>query len=184
MKFIDYDQEIKMKEIFDDHFHLLVYSAYSYVKDYNQAEDIVQDVFVKVWQNFDYIIQIKDIKGYLYKAVKNSSLNYIKHINVRQKFVEESVDLYSEMEKSAEEHKTYEETRKRIHLAVNKLPAHWKEAFVHSRYNNLKYHEIASKMNVSQKTVEKYISKSLNILRNELKDLIVILIIIGKIFFK
>ncbi len=181
MNTIQANPEQSIKQLFDELFHQLALSAYRYVNDYEQAEEIVQDVFVKVWQNFDEVGKIKDMKSYLYRAVKNSSLNFLKHLKVRQKFVEESEVINASFEKSHEENISEEETKIRIHQAVNKLPENWKEAFVLSKYNKLKYHEIAEDMNISQKTVEKYISKSLKFLRLELKDLILLALIIIRI---
>ncbi|MFC2152217.1 RNA polymerase sigma-70 factor [Bacteroidota bacterium] len=176
--------EQTIKQLFDELFHQLALSAYRYVNDYGQAEEIVQDVFVKVWQNFDELKEIKDLKGYLFRAVQNSSLNFLKHLKVRQKFIEDSEVLNISMEKSHEETISEEETKIRIHQAVNKLPDNWREAFVLSKYNKLKYHEIAEDMNISQKTVEKYISKALQFLRIELKDLILVSICVMKFLFE
>lgn len=178
------DTEQAIKQLFDAHFHQLVLSSFRYVNDYNQAEDIVQDVYVKVWQSFDELKQIENFKTYLFKAVKNSSLNYLRHIKVREKFNIHAEDTHSAFEKSPEECKTDEETQNKIHAAVNKLPHHWKEAFVLSKYDNLKYHEIASELNISQKTVEKYISKSLQFLRHELKDLLLLGFLVMGLLFK
>ena len=183
IKLASTDPEQLIKHYFDDHFHHLVLSATRYINDYEKAEDIVQDVFVKVWQNFDELKQMDNLKGYLFKAVKNSCLNYLKHAKVKQKFVVRSEDFNSSLEKSAEEYKIDEEIHNRIHVAVSKLPDHWRKAFVFSKYDNLKYHEIALEMNISQKTVEKYISKSLHFLRGELKDLLLLGILIAKLLF-
>jgi len=181
---IQHDPEQIIKRFFDELFHKLVLSSFRYVNDYDQAEEIVQDVFVKVWQNFDQFKRVKDKKGYLFKAVRNSSMNFLKHIKVRQKYIIDSEVLDPAVEKSSEETITEEETKKRVHQAVNKLPDKWKEAIVLSKYNKLKYHEIAEEMNVSQKTVEKYISKALGFLRQELQDIILTVVIIMKIFFE
>lgn len=177
------DSEQTIKRLFDELFHQLVLSAFRYVNDYDQAEDIVQDVFVKVWQNFDQIRQVKDLKAYLFKAVRNSSINFLKHIKVRQKFIVDSEVLSSSVGKSPEEIISEEETKKRVHQAVNKLPDNWRKALVLSKYDKLKYHEIAEEMNISQKTVEKYISKALQFLRQELKDLLLLSIFIMELLF-
>jgi len=177
------DPEQLIKYLFDEHFHHLVLSATRYVNDYDKAEDIVQDVFVKLWQNFDELKQVEDLKAYLFKAVKNSSLNYLRHIKVKQKFIVRSEDLHSSFEKSAEDYKIDEETNNRIHKAVSKLPGHWREVFVLSKYDNIKYHKIALELNISQKTVEKYMSKSLQFLRHELKDLLLVGILVLKFLF-
>jgi RNA polymerase sigma-70 factor (ECF subfamily) len=171
------------RRLFDENFHQLVFSAFRYLNDYDQAKDIVQDVFVKVWQNFDEIRHVSDLKGYLYKAVQNSSMNFLKHVKVREKFVVDFRQSGLSATPSHEDFLTEEETKIRIHQAVNKLPDNWREAFVHSKYDNLKYHEIASEMNISQKTVEKYISKALHFLRIELKDLLLVGISILELFY-
>jgi RNA polymerase sigma-70 factor (ECF subfamily) len=176
--------EQAIKQLFDAHFHQLVLSSFRYVNDYNQAEDIVQDVYVKVWQSFDELKQVENFKSYLFKAVKNSSLNYLRDRKAKQKFTIQSEGIHTTFEKSPEECQTDEETRNKIHSAINKLPEHWKEAFILSKYDNLKYHEIASALNISQKTVEKYISKSLQFLRQELKDLLLLGIIILHLILK
>ena len=166
------DSEQKIKILFDSHFHHLVLHALSYTNDYHQSEEIVQDVFVKVWQNYEQIAPVSDFKAYLYKAVYHSSLNYLRHLKIRQKYAEEAARTNDLTESPAEDILAHSENNTRIHQAVNKLPEHWKEAIVLSKYENLKYHEIAKSMNISQKTVEKYISKALQFLRVELKDIL------------
>jgi RNA polymerase sigma-70 factor (ECF subfamily) len=172
------------RRLFDEHFHQLVLSAFRYLNDYDQAKDIVQDVYVKVWQNFDQIRHVGDLKGYLFKAVQNSSLNFLKHVKVREKFVTNFANSGLSAAQSPEDFLIEENTKARLHQAVNKLPDHWRDAFVYSKYDNLKYHEIAHEMNISQKTVEKYISKALCLLREELKDLLMVCFIIMELFFK
>jgi RNA polymerase sigma-70 factor (ECF subfamily) len=165
--------EQKIKELFDSYFHQLLLHSYKLTNDYAQSEEIVQDVFVKVWQNYEQIEPYSDFKAYLYKAVRNSSLNYLRHIKIRQKYNEEVANTLDDFEIPEEESIIETEKNMRIHFDVNKLPENWKEAIVLSKYDKLKYHEIAQKMNISQKTVEKYISKALHFLRCELADILI-----------
>lgn len=178
MEFIKISSEQQIKELFDNHFHNLVFHSFKITNDYSQSEEIVQDVFVKIWQNFEQCRLISDFKSYLYKAVHNSSINYLRHLKIRQKYNEEISYTFNEAEKSAEETIAENEKYNRIHRAINKLPDNWKEAIVLSKYDKLKYHEIADRMNISQKTVEKYISKALQFLRNELTDFLITMAII------
>ena len=175
--------EIVLKRLFDAQFHQLVLSSFGYVKDYDQAQDIVQDTFVKVWQQYDRVKEVKDLKGYLFRAVRNSSMNFLRHVEVREKFVDEAKSLGEENASSPEEELSKEATLNKVHEAVNQLPEPWKEAFILSKYNRLKYHEIAEEMGVSPKTVEKYMSKSLQFLRKELKDLFWIGLVLLDRFF-
>ena len=178
------DSEHRIKKIFDEHFYNLLFFAKRYVNDYQQAQDIVQDIFVKVWQNIDDLKQVEDLKAYLFKAVKNSSLNYQRSLKVKLKFNADSENNNQLFEKSAEELCLETETQNRIYQVVNKLPEPWREAFILSKYNNLKYHEIALEMKISQKTVEKYISKALKFLREELKDLLLLGILAFEFFIE
>lgn len=181
MNLVKPESEQKIKELFDSHFHHLVLHAFRYINDYNQSEEIVQDVFVKVWQNFEQLQEIKNIKAYLYKAVHNSSLNYLRHLKIQHNYLAEAAFLNDGIDNSEDELITETETNNKIHLAVNKLPDTWKEALILSKYDKPKYHEIAVKMNISQKTVEKYISKALQFLRLELKDMLIALFVFFKL---
>ena len=172
--------EQKIKELFDQYFHHLVLHSFKITNNYGLSEEIVQDVFVKVWQNYEQIGHISNFKAYLYKAVHNSSLNYLRHLKVRQKYTDEVAHSFDDVEKPVEDSMVETEKNNRIHLAINKLPENWKEAIVLSKYDKLKYHEIAERMNISQKTVEKYISKALQFLRTELSDLLITIVLLLK----
>jgi RNA polymerase sigma-70 factor (ECF subfamily) len=177
MELMSTSSEQKIKALFDDHFYHLVLHSYKHTNDYSQSEEIVQDVFVKVWQHFEQNGHITDFKAYLYTSVRNSSLNYLRHLRIRQKYNEAAVNTIDDEDKSTEEIIIESEKSLRIHHAINKLPDNWKQAIVLSKYDKLKYHEIAAKMNISQKTVEKYISKALQFLRKELTDLLITMLV-------
>lgn len=177
MELIRIHSEQKIKDLFDNHFHKLVFHSFKITNDYRQSEEIVQDVFVKIWQQSVQNNQISDYKSYLYRAVQNSSINYLRHIKIRQKYHEDVLKTNKDSEKPSEEYIIESENSSRIQSAINKLPENWKEALIMSKYDNLKYHEIADRMNISQKTVEKYISKALVFLRDELKDILISIII-------
>lgn len=177
MELIRIHSEQKIKDLFDNHFHNLVFHSFKITNDYSQSEEIVQDVFVKIWQQSLQNNTISDFKSYLYRAVQNSSINYLRHIKIRQKYHEEVLKTNEDSEKPSEVHIIESEKNNRIQSAINKLPENWKEALIMSKYDNLKYHEIADRMNISQKTVEKYISKALVFLRDELKDILISIII-------
>lgn len=157
-----------IQNLFNENFHSMVFTSFNIVKDYDQAKDIVQNVFVKVWQNYEGVKYVKNLKSYLFTAVRNSSLNYLRD----QKLVGTDVSEFDKIASVEEENQNQTDLTNEIHKAVEKLPDKWKEAFILSKYERLKYHEIAEEMNISNKTVEKYISKALNFLRLELGLLI------------
>jgi RNA polymerase sigma-70 factor, ECF subfamily len=170
----DPDAEFTIKKLFNEHFHSLVFISYGIVKDHNQAEDIVQDVFVKVWQNYDRIKHINNLKPYIITAVKNSSFNYLRDCKVKEKWFMETNTIGPNLYHHPEEGQANDIDMSLVYQAVERIPAKWREVFILSKYEGVKYSEIAQKLAISEKTVEKYMSKALNFLRLELKDLLTI----------
>jgi RNA polymerase sigma-70 factor, ECF subfamily len=170
----NHNAEQTIGNFFNENFHALVFSSFRIVKDYEQSKDIVQNVFVKIWQNYEKIKHISDLKPYLHTAVRNSSLNYLRD---QKLYRDNQIPIPAtglEDEQPDEDLTDREEMFNRIHQAVDKLPGKWREAFILSKYEKLKYYEIAEKMKISDKTVEKYISKALWFLRSELKLIVVL----------
>jgi len=165
-------------KLFNECFHSLVFKSFGIVKDYDSAKDIVQDVFVKIWQNYEQIKPIKDFKSYIFKAVQNSSLNYLRYRKNMEHSKTSIACLNLEYHDESDEIEDKEVIYNKIHQAVDKLPEKWHKAFILSKYDKLKYYEIAEKMNISIKTVEKYISKALNLIRLELKSFLLMCFLI------
>jgi RNA polymerase sigma-70 factor (ECF subfamily) len=164
-----------LKLLYVRYFHLLVLNAIKFVSDHDEAIEIVQDVFVRVCHDLEHLPANTDYKSYLYRSVRNSCLNYLKHKkvieNYRDKHSEDiETENVSELEKN--------ELNKAVEQAINLLPENWREVFLLSRFEELKYYEIAGKLNISEKTVEKYISKSLKFLKIRLRDFLPILAVI------
>jgi len=170
-----------LESIFKENFHELVFFSLRIVNDYDQAQDIVQNVFIKLWQNQDKIKHISKLKPYVFKAVKNSSLNFLRDKKLTDKNIVDIQDTKIEYHEGDEQELDTAEMLRIVHETVDKLPEKWREAFILSKYESLKYNEIAKKMDISDKTVEKYIAKALTFLRKELKHMFMTLILI---FFK
>lgn len=135
-----------------------------HIGDLEEAKGIVQDVFMAVWTKFETFPADMNIRSYLYTAVRNKSLN---HIRDRKKQVMlESVPE----QKSNDGNDLLEagELEREIELAINALPDRCRQVFMMSRFEELKYNEIAQKMNISVKTVEAQMGKALRLLREHL----------------
>jgi RNA polymerase sigma-70 factor, ECF subfamily len=170
--------EKRIESLFNENFQALVFSSFRIVKDYEQSEDIVQNVFVKLWQNYEKVKHIADLKPYVYKAVRNSSLNFIRDKKVIEERLLEANRFNADTVNQFEENAPEGFDSSKVHEAVDRIPEKWREAFILSKYEHLKYSEIAKKMAISEKTVEKYMSKALNFLRIELKDLLTIILLL------
>lgn len=147
------------------------------VNDKEVAEDIVQRLFVSIWEKRNEIEIHTSARAYLYKTVYNASLDHIKHEKVRQKhrqqshrIIEQSIYTDTVLEK---------ELSRQIEDAIARLPEQCGKIFRLSRFEHLKYREIAQELNISEKTVESQMSKALKLLKEILKDYLFLWIIIN-----
>lgn len=144
-----------------------------YVKDLDEARNLVHEVFITVWEKFDSLPSDTNYRSYLYTAVRNRCLNHLrdtkKHLSIEKaehKMTEES----SSMEAA--------ELEREIELAINSLPEKCRMVFEFSRMEGLKYGEIAEKMGISVKTVEAQMSKALTVLRAHLSEFMSLIFIV------
>lgn len=135
----------------------------------NDAEEIVQDIMVGIWERRKDIVIETSLNGYLFRVVKNKCLNHMDKLRLH-----EQVHLYiaSHSQFLFEDPDFYvvEELTRKIEEALGKLPKNYCEAFVLNRIDGKTYHEIASVLGVSSKTVDYRIQQALKILRLELRD--------------
>ncbi len=167
----------KFEIIFKKYYQQLCAFAYNFMEDLQDAEEIVQDVFVDIWNNNKINIKIS-LKAYLYTSVKNKCLNKKKHILVREEYKEENKKNLEQSNFNTDQKIEASELERKIRNLIEKLPLKRQKIFILSRYNGLKYKEIAKKMNISVKTVENQMSSALKFLRKELVEYICILILI------
>ena len=165
------------EQLFREHFEVLCYFAKGYVSDFDTSQEIVQEVFINLWNKRESITSDKSVRSYLYTSVKNRSLNWLRD---HKKFRSYVLDIEIEDHTTFFEHDNLEmnELKKRIEDAMDKLPERCREIFELSRFEELRYKEIAAKLGLSVKTVEVQVSKALKILRNELKDLVEIIMLL------
>ena len=157
---------------------LVVYTS-QFTADRNDAEEIVQDFFVRFWQRHQQIIPSDSFKNYFFLSVKNSSLNYLKHKKIEARYLQELSDL-------SNQHLVYDpdlylvtELQEKIKDSINLLPEKCREIFMMSRVQGMKNDEIAKDLKLSKRTIETQISNALKVLRVELKDYIGLLIFLG-----
>ncbi|MEN8249352.1 MAG: RNA polymerase sigma-70 factor [Bacteroidota bacterium] len=152
--------------MFDTYYSPLCIYVKKLAGDIPAVEDIVQDVLINIWIKRDELNINRSLKNYLYKSVHNGFLQHIRKEKIE--FTELDKLKYSILiEKNLTEDEPEDNSVKikEINSAIEKLPPKCKKAFKLSRFENLKYKEIAANMNISQKTVEIHISKALAILR-------------------
>ena len=159
------------EELFLDYCQPLVAFAHRLVMDQPVAENIVQDVFLRIWQNRDGLDPLSSIKTYLYTAVKNRAFNHLRHSEVvdRDDPADSGGDDQAE---SPEIHWSRREVGATIHAAIEELPRNCRTIFTMHRYDCLSYREIAVILDISVKTVETQMGRALKKLRYSLVHLI------------
>lgn len=171
------------ESLFKTHFKALYSYAYTIVKDETIAEEIVQSVFLKLWERRSKLTIHTSIKAFLYRSVYNDSLNYHKHQKVRFSFQQHQLYVQgNKMEDDSSNRVQMKELEYQLQLALNKLPEACRTIFQMSRFEELKYREIAERLNISIKTVENQMGKALKVLRMELIDFLPLLFIIVNLY--
>ena len=168
--------ELAYQGLFKSHYAMLTLYAMRFVQDMENAEEIVQDVFFNLWENRQKRDINVSLKSYLYRTVKNTCLNLLKHRKVEDRYREHFSRELQYDELNEDNWMVETELSDKITAAIEKLPPERKKVFVLSRFEELKYREIAEKLNLSIKTVENQMGKALKFLREELKDYLLLLL--------
>jgi RNA polymerase sigma-70 factor, ECF subfamily len=149
--------------------------AYQITNDINFSEDIVQDLFFKLWSKKELLQKVTCLDSYLRTSVHHGSINYLKEFN-QKKGIDIESDQYILFESLHLEILTYQrdiasekELSTAIAKAIESLPEQCRMVFKLSRNLGLKYNDIAKELNISVKTVEKHISHALQFLRTSMK---------------
>ena len=170
LKVILKDDGEAFKEIFYEYYSTLCVYSNKFLNSMEDAEDIVQESFYKIWKNRKEIEITSSFHNFLITTVKNSTLDFLRKKDFSNNYLQ---NLKSELHvKTPEELYTFNELEEKIAEALSKLPEHIREVFEMNRFKGLTYNEIAQEVSLSPKTIESYMSKALKILRLELKDYI------------
>ncbi len=155
--------------------------AYSYVRQVETAEDIVQSVFLKIWMQRESWDPPGTVKHYLFAAVRNEALNKIKHRNVVSETEQEVLNTFKELKEDSfvTDDSDVEELRKKIQRGIDDLPPRCRQIFLLNRRSGLTYEEIAAYLDISINTVSTQMGRALHSLRTHLSDYLSALVIAG-----
>lgn len=139
--------------------------AYNYFRDKTTAQELVQDVFVKLWLKRDELGHVKDMEAYLFKCMKNRIYDQYDKIASQQKLKDHSLENFNEETHPVEEGIAFQETLTLINEELDKLPVTTRTIFRLSKFDRYTNDEIATKMQLSAKAVEYHITQALKKLR-------------------
>ena len=164
------------KDLFDLYYMPLSIYSLKFCDSFDQAEDIVQDMFVKFWDEKLYLKLEGSIGPYLFKAVKNNTLLYIKK-KAKYRFEEIEDQVNRLIDDEVVDLENIEEEKKKLYKEIEALPEKSKEVFKAIVLDNLKYKEAAEQLGVSVNTIKTHYSNALKQLRKSLDVIIVLLLI-------
>lgn len=178
--------ELIFRRLFERYFCALKSHAHHYTGSSAIAEDIVQDTFVQLWEireSFDFD---RSVKTWLYQSVQSKCINYLKHLQVENKY-QNSIEL--KIHEAELYHQVLSDTQPDVYTdeafynqlkkAVAALPDRCRMAFILSRESGLSYKQIADEMQITVKAVEHHITRALNFLRASLRDYFIIWLVIS-----
>ncbi len=134
-------------------------------------------MFFNFWQKREKVKINTSVEAYLFRSVRNSCLNYLKHLKIREEYRLATNHEIRQKEQEVHDSVIALELQERIELVIDQLPPERKKIFKMSRYEELKYKEIAEKLNLSVKTIEAQMGKALKYLRLHLSDYLSLFII-------
>jgi RNA polymerase sigma-70 factor (family 1) len=161
--------------LFLNYYNELCRYACGILKNRNISEEMVQEVFVKLWENRKELTIKSSIKAYLYRSVHNQCINYYEHIQVQQKFTSEAVKNYRDLISPLTDsypiaNLLVQELEKKIDQSLSALPEQCREVFLLIRHDDLSYAEAAEKLGISVNTVKTQLQRALTRLRESLRN--------------
>lgn len=168
--------------LFKTYYASLCHFSRSFIKDQDDCEEVVQDFFLKLWEKREELDINTSVKSYLFSAIRNRCLNYIKHSKIK---LEYQLEVLKNPESDIDTSNYFMEIDlvEKIDKSIAALPDRRREIFILSREQGLKYREIADQLGISIKTVETQMGQALKDLREKLKEyqnLLVSFLLIGK----
>jgi RNA polymerase sigma-19 factor, ECF subfamily len=154
----------------------LVSAAFNRIKSKEQAEELVQDVFIHIWQKRNSLAIHHTFSAYAFTAVKYKVLDYISSLKIKDRYIQEMLKFSDEAANVTELEIEFNELDYHLNKSMNDLPEKCREVFMLSRFENYTVNQIAEKLNVSPDTAKYHISHALKKLRESLHRLYFLLL--------
>ena len=164
-------ETLAMDELFDYYYPRLYNFSKSFLKLEESIDDILQEVFIKIWQNRQNIHTSITFNSYIFTITRNLLLNELRSRLNNQKFKDKIGKMAIATEYSFFDQAEYRNLKEKVDQAINELPIRQKEIFILSRTEGLTHKEIAEKLVITSKTVEYHMTKANVFLNEKLKNL-------------
>lgn len=181
LPFSKQNNEHAFKQLYEEYYAPFCLYAKRFIDDKDIREDIVSDVFASLWDKMDsesFDLQSNTALGYIKMSVKNSCLNYLKHQEYEWNYAEIIQKKAPIYETEPDSVYTLDELYRMLYETLEKLPENYRTVFMKSFYEGKTHVEIAEEMNLSVKSINRYKQKTMELLRNELKDYLPLLLLL------
>lgn len=177
------EKDSSLEELFNYYYPRLYNFSKSFLKIEESIDDILQEVFIKVWQNRKNIKSKDTFNAYIFTITRNLLLNELRSRLNNQKTRVEIQKLSVAEEYESFEQTEYEDLKEKIEKVIDELPSRQKEIFMLSRTEGLSHKEIAEKLQITTKTVEYHITQSTAFIKQKLKSLGLMSLLCFYLFF-
>lgn len=160
------DDNTAFSLLFVKYYNDLLLYCYSFIANREEAEDIIQNVFLKLWDERSSVYIDKSVRQYLLRAVRNDCYDIIRHRKIRETYSAYICQSAKASDWDSENYIFLSECERLVAGALNKMDPKSREAFCLNRFEKKKYREIAALLNVSVRTVEVRISKALSFMKD------------------
>lgn len=164
--------ETAFLQLYDTHWEYLFIYVSNLLKDRDEAEDVLQELFITIWQSRDRLLHIHDLKSYLWKSARNMALRKLMLDKRRDQSIDSFVNFVAGTHSSPAQEYDAKELSAYIHQQIDSLPSKMKEVFVLSREIGLSNKEIARQLDLSEHTVKKQINNSIKRIKENMKYLL------------
>jgi len=171
------NDEKMFEQMFRHYYSSLCNYVINIIGDPDDAEDVVQQAMIGIWEKRNFLEVKVSLKSYLFRSVHNAALNKIRHEKVKSVHAEEHLHTAGISSETSSEILSGKELHAKISEAIEKLPEQCRMVFKLSRFEEMKYSEIASHLDISVKTVENHMGKALKLMREHLKDYLILLLV-------
>lgn len=154
------------KQLFESYFKKMTLFAEYFLLDRGEAEDIVQEVFIDLWNNAPTLPEVSNLKSYLFTQVRNRSLNRLKHLHVEDNYKQWLLEAQAYAE--IPEVEIDQDMLKKVYDVIEELPDQSKIIFKRCVLDGKKYKEVAEEMNISVNTVNTQMSRAYKFIRSRL----------------
>ena len=174
--------ETALSVLFDTYYEKLYLFAEKYIYDSDKAHDIVQDVFLKIWENAERLERTSSIQHYLFASVRNGCLNYLKSLQIEDRNNRKYVEAYIESQNV--DMVDDEELLTRVRQVLDELPEKCREVCLLRFVEGYKYAEIAARLDMNENTVKAQLHRGMERLKQAFAtyDYVLVLCALGRIF--